>query len=297
MLRFKYALWVLTIAMLAGCGQANKVSEQQPPPSAPPAAAQPAAPQAASESTPPAGAAEVAQPARNAERNPEPPKTVKKVQTAKSPQTEPPPSKTVSTPEQPVISHSEPPQPAVSQAPPAAPKVQEPQFATIPQGSSIMVRLQKPLDSGVNEAGDTFRTILDRDIVVNGIVVAPRGSILEGKLSKVEKSGRVQGRASMVLQLTNLFIENRSYPLQTENLSFEAQSTKKKDATKVGIGAGVGAVIGAIAGGGKGAAIGAAVGAGAGGATVAATRGDELRFEAEQKFTFILQHNVAVQLQ
>ena len=155
--------------------------------------------------------------------------------------------------------------------------------------TKIQVRLQDALDTAVNESGDTFRTILDKDIVVDGRVVAPRGSVLDGKLSNVARSGRVEGRATMSLQLTSLTVGNQTYPLQTETLSFEADSTKKKDATKVGVGAGIGAVIGAIAGGGKGAAIGAAVGGGAGGATVVATRGKEVKFDAEQAFSFVLQ--------
>ena len=62
----------------------------------------------------------------------------------------------------------------------------------------------------------------------------------------------------MSMQLTSLTVGKQTYPLRTAILSFEAESTKNKDATKVGVGAGLGAVIGAIAGGGKGAAIGAA---------------------------------------
>jgi outer membrane lipoprotein SlyB len=92
-------------------------------------------------------------------------------------------------------------------------------------------------------------------------------------------------------------LEDQAYALQTDTLSFEAESTKKKDATKVGIGAGLGAVIGAIAGGGKGAAIGAAVGAGAGGATVVATRGKEVVLDAEHKLSFELRRDVSVKLQ
>jgi hypothetical protein len=159
------------------------------------------------------------------------------------------------------------------------------------------VRLQDALDSAVNKTGDTFRAILDKDIVVDDAVVAPRGSILDGKLSNVTRSGRVEGRAGMSMQLTSLTVGNQTYPLQTEILSFEAESTKKKDATKVGIGAGLGAVIGAIAGGGKGAAIGAAVGAGAGGATVVATRGKEVKLDAEQAFSFVLRNSISIKLQ
>jgi hypothetical protein len=149
----------------------------------------------------------------------------------------------------------------------------------------------------VNKTGDTFRAIVDQDVVVDGKVLAPRGSPVEGKLAHVERSGRVEGRATMTLELTQLSIGNRSYPLQTGSIVFEAESTKKQDATKVGVGAGLGAVIGAIAGGGKGAAIGAAVGAGAGGATVVATRGKEVRLEAEHKLTFELRRDVSVRLE
>ena len=55
-----------------------------------------------------------------------------------------------------------------------------------------------------------------------------------------------------------------------------AESTKKDDALKIGVGAGAGAVIGAIAGGKKGAAIGSAIGGGAGTGVVLATRGKEV---------------------
>jgi hypothetical protein len=128
------------------------------------------------------------------------------------------------------------------------------------------------------------------------VEIQARGSIVEGKLSHVEQSGRIEGRATISLQLTNLLIGNEPYALQTQIITTEAESTKKKDATKVGVGAGLGAVIGAIAGGGKGAAIGAAVGAGAGGATVAATRGKEVHFDAESKLTFALGREVRVKL-
>jgi outer membrane lipoprotein SlyB len=100
----------------------------------------------------------------------------------------------------------------------------------------------------------------------------------------------------MSFQFTSLHVGDQTYPILSNTLSFEAESTKKEDATKVGIGSGIGAVVGAIAGGGKGAAIGAAVGAGAGGATVAATRGKELKYEAEHPFEFTLEEDVKIAL-
>ena len=100
----------------------------------------------------------------------------------------------------------------------------------------------------------------------------------------------------MSMQFINLHVDSRTYSLQTEILSFEAEATKSEDATKVGVASGIGAAIGAIAGGGKGAAIGAAVGAGAGGATVAATRGKELQYNPEHPFQFTLNEDVQIRI-
>jgi hypothetical protein len=182
------------------------------------------------------------------------------------------------------------------QEPPPAPEPPETKYAVIPAGTLLQVRLQDPLDSAVNLTGDGFRAILDQDLVIEGAIAVPRGSVLDGKVSHVQRAGRVQGRATLSLQLVRVSARDSNYALQTALRTFEAQASTKKDAAKVGIGAGLGAVIGAIAGGGKGAAIGAAAGAGAGGATVMATRGDEVKLEAEQVLDFELTEDLRVAL-
>ena len=290
MSRLKYTLLMLTLLGIAGCGRADKQSAEQLQQTEP---AQ-AAPQPASENAPQFAAPEVARPVETPR---EPAKTVTRVEPARERRRDLPASGAVQTQPEPVAPRTETFQPAAVEAPAPRPRAPEPRYVTIPDGTSLRVRLQQALDTGVNKPGDTFSAILDQAIEVDGVVVARRGSVLEGRLPDLQRSGRVKGKASMTLRLVKLMIENDSYPLQTETLSFTAESSTKKDATKVGIGAGLGAVIGAIAGGGKGAAIGAAVGAGAGGATVAATRGEELRFEAEHRLTFVLQDSVQVRLQ
>jgi len=281
MSRVRFALLVLLVIAFAGCGKSNKESgEQQQQPAADAVPAQPAPSPESSpavqepEGTPPAATPEQAKaPAvRKAER----PRTAPAAGVA--PQQEPP-----ATAAAPVRKESAEP-----------PKPPEPRLYTVPSGTNIQVRLQDSLSTGVNQTGDTFRAILDQDLVVDGKTIAARGSILQGKLSNVVRPGRVEGRAAMSMQLTSLAIDSQTYPIQTGILAFEGESTKKKDATKVGVGAGIGAVIGAIAGGGKGAAIGAAVGGGAGGATVLATRGKELVFDSEHKLRFELTHDLNI---
>lgn len=299
MSRLRLVLLGLVLIIFAACGKKETV-EQQPSPETPavePAPAPAPAPES-SEAVPPEAVekpADATQAARRTEAARPAPARRTQDRTAsdiRDSRSERIPERTIAPPaaqESAIASRRE----ETAARPPAPP---EPRFVSIPSGTSIPVRLQDALDSGVNQAGDTFRAILDQNIEVNGQVAVPRGSILHGKLSNVARSGRVEGRAAMSLQLTSMEVGGRTYDIRSEILSFEAESSKKQDAAKVGVGAGLGAVIGAIAGGGKGAAIGAAVGAGAGGATVVATRGKELQFPVEHKMDFSLSQPVSVRM-
>ncbi len=162
----------------------------------------------------------------------------------------------------------------------------------LPGGSNIVVRLTESLDSDVNTTGDQFQAILDQDLLDNGRVLATAGSPVTGRLVDVRKSGRVSGRARMLLTLSEIRIGGVTYQLETNTITVEAGSGAKKDATIIGGGTALGALIGALAGGGKGAAIGAATGAGAGTGFVLLTPGKDVKFEPEQRFNFVLQRSV-----
>jgi hypothetical protein len=168
--------------------------------------------------------------------------------------------------------------------------------ATVTEGTTLEIRLTDAVSTATNQTGDRFQAVLDKDIVADGRVVAPRGSTVVGRLTEVVRSGKVQGRAIMSLTLNEIRTTNNSYPIATNTITIEAQDTKERDAKTVGAGAGVGAVIGAIAGGKKGAAIGAAVGGGAGTAGVLLTRGKEVEFDPEQKFSFRLERDTEMRL-
>ena len=81
----------------------------------------------------------------------------------------------------------------------------------------------------------------------------------------------------MAYRFNSLRYDSERYPITTATIAHQAEATKKKDATKIGVGAGAGAVVGAILGGGSGAAKGAAIGGAAGTGVVLATRGEEVR--------------------
>jgi hypothetical protein len=148
---------------------------------------------------------------------------------------------------------------------------------TIPVGTALRLDLQSSVASDTSKVEDTVRAALRQAVVVNGKTVLPIGTELVGTVTDVARSGRVKGRARVAYRFSSLRHDSERYDITTATIAHEAEATKKKDATKIAVGAGAGAAIGAILGGGSGAAKGAAIGGGAGTGVVLATRGDEVR--------------------
>jgi hypothetical protein len=162
-------------------------------------------------------------------------------------------------------------------------------------GTPLAVYTTTEVSTGSQVNGDRFTATLAKPIVDGDWVIAKQGARLEGVVVQSDPGGKVKGVASIAVGLRTLTLaDGRSIDLQTNAISQEAASSKKKDAKKIGIGSGVGAAVGAIAGGGKGAAIGAAVGGGAGTAAALATRGDAATIPAETLLNFTLEKGFTV---
>ena len=159
----------------------------------------------------------------------------------------------------------------------------------IPAGTRFRVALIDAVSSDKSRPGDAFTASLAEPVVVDGKTVLEKGTRVRGRVLDAKESGRVKGRASIELTLTEIMRGNGdSLNIATKPYSAVAESTKKRDAAIIGGGAGIGAAIGAIAGGGKGAVIGAAVGGGAGTGTVLATKGKEIHYAPETRIPFTL---------
>lgn len=188
----------------------------------------------------------------------------------------------------------QPTRPAVEEPKPAPPPPQ-PKTVTIPAGTLLSVRVDETISSSRNQSGDSFRATLDQPLVIDGFVIAERGARVEGRVSEVDRGGRVSGVARMSLELVRLNTsDGQRVRLQTEGFSKQAEKSAKRDAAKIGVAAGIGAAIGAIAGGGKGAAIGAAAGGAAGTGGVMATRGSAAELPAETRLSFRLREPVTI---
>jgi hypothetical protein len=165
---------------------------------------------------------------------------------------------------------------------------------TVPTGMALVIRTTTAIDTDRNRVGDSFDAILDRDLVSGTQTVAARGSLIKGRIASAQESGKLSGQAQLILELMELVINGKTYPLRTSDYTEMGASRGTRTAQTVGGTAAVGAIIGAIAGGGRGAAIGAASGAAVGTGVQVVTKGQVLLIPAETILEFRLQSPLTV---
>ena len=155
----------------------------------------------------------------------------------------------------------------------------------------LIIRTTRLLSTKTMKTGDVFSAILDEPLKAEDWVVAGAGARVDGRVTEADKGGRLKGNANLSIELTSFTTsEGAKVDIVTTPINSESAANRKKDATKIGVGAGAGAAVGAIAGGGKGAAIGALVGGGAG----AAMRGAAAEIPAETVMAFELRSPVTI---
>jgi len=183
------------------------------------------------------------------------------------------------------------PAPAAKPEEPRKPRIET---VTIPEGTSLTVRLGEAVGSKISQPGQSFSASLVDPVEVGGKTVIPAGAAATGTVVDAKPLGRFKGGASLTLQLTSITVNGTEHPIQTSAVSQTEKGKGKRTAVLAGGGAGLGALIGGLAGGGKGAAIGAAAGAGAGGAGAAFTGNKEIVMPAESAVTFKLSQSLEV---
>jgi hypothetical protein len=199
----------------------------------------------------------------------------------------------------PAVSAQEPapiqePAPVSVSAQPFPPMTESAHRVTLNAGMLIPVRLVDGLSSERNVVGDVFTGTLDRQLVVDGFIIAQRGARVEGRVVAADAGSKVRGNAAIAVELTRIHTsDGQNVAIQTDSFERHASADHGTDAAKVGGGAVLGAIIGAIAGGGKGAAIGAGAGGGAGAGAVLLTR-KPATLPSEMRIRFRLRSTVTL---
>ena len=196
----------------------------------------------------------------------------------------------------PALSPAAPPDPPAPENPTPVPVPPErtPNTVTLNAGLLISVRLLDGLSSGRNAPGDAFVATLDRELVVDGFVIAERGARVEGRVV-ASNPGKLGNAAAMAVELTRLNTsDGQQVAIHTDSFEKHAEPNRNADVETIAGGAVLGAVIGGMVGGGKGAAIGAGAGAGAGGVGVAVSRTRPATLPTETRITFRLRTPVTL---
>ena len=95
-----------------------------------------------------------------------------------------------------------------SQAP-SSPTINDSAPGTIPAGQEVDVRLRTTLSSETATVEQRFETTTVVDLVQNGRVLVPAGSVIRGVVSDVDKAGRVDRDGSLTLTFDRLSVNGR----------------------------------------------------------------------------------------
>jgi hypothetical protein len=134
----------------------------------------------------------------------------------------------------------------------------------------MQLTLDETLSTETNKAGDAFTATLSSPIIdLDGDVLIPAGATVRGRVTQVQKSGRVGETAVLNLAFEAISFGERTYPLEASVVSANPErvgrSSTGEQVGKAAAGAAAGAILGRVLGKDtkstiKGAVIGAAAG-------------------------------------
>lgn len=168
---------------------------------------------------------------------------------------------------------------------------------TVPAGTKVLLSLKSGVNTKTARPGDGVYLVSTFPVIVGSHVLIPSGIYVQGVIDKVDRPGRIKGRARLLMHFTTMIFPNGQVvgiPGTVDNLpgsggpsvkgdegTIEQASNKGRDAGNVAKGGMIGAtggVIGGAAGGhpGVGALGGGLAGVAGGLVYTLLTRGDEI---------------------
>ncbi|MGA7693442.1 MAG: hypothetical protein WCA76_00365 [Candidatus Sulfotelmatobacter sp.] len=147
----------------------------------------------------------------------------------------------------------------------------------VPAGTALMVKLETTLATFSNKAGDPFQARLTQAVVVNGKTVIPAGTMVEGRVTKVDEPRRISGKPTIGILPEALILPTGERLFLDATLvdtnmgggtdvnqegEFKGSGHDRRDQIETGGGTAGGMLIGGLIGGPPGIVIGGVVGAG-----------------------------------
>jgi hypothetical protein len=181
----------------------------------------------------------------------------------------------------------------------------------IPAGTHVPVVLKQGLATKSARAGDPVYAATSFPVVDNGRILIPAGTYVQGRISSVQRGGKVKGRAEILIHFTALIYPSgytvmlpgsiegvpgsENTNIKDEEGTIRQNGQKGREIGTAAKTAATGAVIGAAATRGvKGAGIGGAAGGVAGLAIGMLTRDKDVRMEAGTSLEMVIQRDVPV---
>jgi hypothetical protein len=182
-------------------------------------------------------------------------------------------------------------------AKPAAVAKPVPKVVTVPAGTALNFALSSDVSTKSAKVGDAFRARLASDVVIDGQVAVPAGTIVAGQVTQVVSGSQKIGTTpTLSLHFDSLeYGGGLTIPISGDFTS-TGKSEKGQDTAKIAGGAAAGAIIGhQVNSSSGGTIIGGLLGAGAG--TLAAKKtGSEVKLPARTEVSVVLAAPIRIQL-
>ncbi|MFI5070930.1 MAG: hypothetical protein ACHP8A_08570 [Terriglobales bacterium] len=183
----------------------------------------------------------------------------------------------------------------------------------IPSGTKVPVVLKHAISTKGSREGDAVYAETTFPVVINERVVIPPGTYVQGRITHIQRAGRLKGRAEVLMHFTTLIYPSgytvvmpgalKNAPgvdkadVKDEEGTVREDSQKGEKAGKAaehGIqGAEGGALIGALGTGSRaGAGIGAGIGGAAGVAIAMLSRGNDVKMDVGTSIEMVIQRDV-----
>ena len=101
-----------------------------------------------------------------------------------------------------------------------------------PVGTRVVVKTNTAINSRQHKAGHKFTVRLEADLVNADIVIAPRGATIYGVISQAKQSGRLIGKTSLQLTMTDIMLDNQMKPIHTSAIKALTQGTGKSTVSR-----------------------------------------------------------------